>query len=573
MGRRGSEWDADGNLTALTYPDGTRTTPTYDVAGQLDQVSDPAAGTFEYDWSPDGQIEHIAFPNGASTDKDHDTQGQITASSTTGQDGATLLDLVYSYTDAGLLAEQTVTRGSTSLAWQYGWDARGVLDQVTGSVTGDVSQTAGGSVTALEDGTALSYSSSGLLESTTRDGVTTTYTSDARGNRTSRNTPAPHDTAVAQSGTANPEPVFEDPSATERESPASTDPSESGADEASTAASPSKGQDASPERTDSYGWDAADRLTNSLVGGTETSHTYFADGLRASATVDDVTASFVWATHATVSSLLADDTHRYVYGATGAPIAQIADDGVVSYLHGDMTGSIRTVTDRAGTVVAASDYSAYGVESPSGDVAVSQVTAFGYAGEYTDSTGLIYLRARYYDPGTAQFLSIDALVDLTQMPYGYTYGNPLQLVDPLGLAWWNPLDWDPDILDTVSAVAGGAAAILTVTGVGAPVGAVLGAVAVGASALSTVNRIRNGDELIYIALSAVGVVTGGTGAVASKFGQLMVRTARSANMYTRGTGSAGRAVADAMESFDVLSYTPLVFAGGARSAYCASVIW
>jgi len=56
------------------------------------------------------------------------------------------------------------------------------------------------------------------------------------------------------------------------------------------------------------------------------------------------------------------------------------------------------------------------------------------AGEYTDAeTGFQYLRARYYDPATAQFLSRDPAEDSTRAPYSYVDGNPLNGTDPLGL--------------------------------------------------------------------------------------------------------------------------------------------
>lgn len=44
-----------------------------------------------------------------------------------------------------------------------------------------------------------------------------------------------------------------------------------------------------------------------------------------------------------------------------------------------------------------------------------------------------YPRAGYYDPATAQFLSRDPLTSVSQSPYGYVAGNPLNLTDPLGL--------------------------------------------------------------------------------------------------------------------------------------------
>jgi len=108
----------------------------------------------------------------------------------------------------------------------------------------------------------------------------------------------------------------------------------------------------------------------------------------------------------------------------------------VDYLHGDLIGSIRTTTNAAGEVTADSDYDAYGTPIDHADSpAISEITRFGYAGEYTDRTGHLYLRNRYYDPTTAQFLTLDPALQTTGDPYAYTGGNPLQYTDPLGLDW------------------------------------------------------------------------------------------------------------------------------------------
>jgi RHS repeat-associated protein len=54
--------------------------------------------------------------------------------------------------------------------------------------------------------------------------------------------------------------------------------------------------------------------------------------------------------------------------------------------------------------------------------------------EYADAeTGFAYLRARYYDPGTGQFLSVDPAFMLTGFRYGHVDGNPLNGSDPSGL--------------------------------------------------------------------------------------------------------------------------------------------
>ena len=43
-----------------------------------------------------------------------------------------------------------------------------------------------------------------------------------------------------------------------------------------------------------------------------------------------------------------------------------------------------------------------------------------------------YLRARYYDPSTAQFISRDPAVATTRAPYAYVSDNPLNATDPSG---------------------------------------------------------------------------------------------------------------------------------------------
>jgi RHS repeat-associated protein len=62
---------------------------------------------------------------------------------------------------------------------------------------------------------------------------------------------------------------------------------------------------------------------------------------------------------------------------------------------------------------------------------------FQFVGEQVDgSTGLQYLRNRYYDIETGRFISRDALPTMpgwVEHPYMYASANPVNLVDPLGL--------------------------------------------------------------------------------------------------------------------------------------------
>ena len=79
--------------------------------------------------------------------------------------------------------------------------------------------------------------------------------------------------------------------------------------------------------------------------------------------------------------------------------------GTVLYLHHDQQGSTRLLTGSTGKTEATFTYDAYGNLTGKTGTATSPL---GYDSQYTNSdTGLIYLRAREYDPATGQFLSVD----------------------------------------------------------------------------------------------------------------------------------------------------------------------
>ena len=164
------------------------------------------------------------------------------------------------------------------------------------------------------------------------------------------------------------------------------------------------------------------------------SYAYNGDGLRTSKTVGGVTDSFVWDTAGSVPLLLQESTPSattsYVYGLGGTPIEQITGSAAL-WLATDDLGSVRQLTDDTGAVVSTVTYDAYGNVVTNTGAATSP---FGYAGQYRDAeSGLYYLRARYYDAGTGEFISVDPLASLTDQPYGYGMNDPVNQVDPLGL--------------------------------------------------------------------------------------------------------------------------------------------
>lgn len=83
-----------------------------------------------------------------------------------------------------------------------------------------------------------------------------------------------------------------------------------------------------------------------------------------------------------------------------------------------------------GDKVGAYNYEAYGtVRAQIG----MRTTQFQFTGQQVDGeTGLIYLRARYYDPAIGIFISKDPLVSLTETNYGYARNNPALYTDPSG---------------------------------------------------------------------------------------------------------------------------------------------
>jgi RHS repeat-associated protein len=185
-----------------------------------------------------------------------------------------------------------------------------------------------------------------------------------------------------------------------------------------------------------YGYDQAGNLTSveRAVEGEKAAikdtYAYDGDGLRASQTISGATSYMSWDAAEALPLLLNDGTSSFVYGPGGLPLEQVTGE-TVQYLHHDQQGSTRLLTSASGAVAATTTFDAYGNKLGSTGSATS---ALGYDGQYTSSdTGLIYLRARVYDPATAQFISADPAVAFTWEPYSFAFNNPLRWGDWGGL--------------------------------------------------------------------------------------------------------------------------------------------
>ncbi len=141
-----------------------------------------------------------------------------------------------------------------------------------------------------------------------------------------------------------------------------------------------------------------------------------------------------------LTQVLADGTNVYLYG--NGRIAQYQGTQA-EYFLGDALGSVRQLADGNGNVTLVKRYEPYGELL---DGAGSGATSYGFANEWTDGTGLIYLRARYYAPYLNQFIQPDPIVPNPYQPwewnrYTYVRNNPTRYIDPTGRICLDP--WAP----------------------------------------------------------------------------------------------------------------------------------
>jgi len=129
--------------------------------------------------------------------------------------------------------------------------------------------------------------------------------------------------------------------------------------------------------------------------------------------------------------------NHYAYGhyknggasGTGTPGSDF-----LYFYHPDHLGSTSYVTDANGEVYQHIEYFAFGetfVEEHSN----TERTPYLFNGkELDEETGLYYYGARYYDPRTSIWQSVDPLATkyASNSPYAYCFNNPLTLLDPDG---------------------------------------------------------------------------------------------------------------------------------------------
>lgn len=389
-------YDGVGNL--LTYCDkGGTTAYAYDPDNRLLSIAEPGGScgsmptlctTFGY--NADGNRTTITFPGGATQTTGFDNAQNVSSVLGKSSTGTTLTSFVYTYAngsnDTPLVQTATENDPVASNSHAYAYDARNRLT--------------GASVTS-GTGTAYSYTydpDSNML-SRIAGAVTTTYAYNGA-----------DQLCWAYVGSTS--------------SPCATAPSG-----ATSYSFDANGNELSSSVGASLSYNPKNQTTSITYGGTTLSNLAYSDTgqqqriAAGSITFDNNLAGVGISTAAGASTYyLRDDQGNVLGERIGSGHYYFLTDHLGSVV-GVISGDGQTVADRYG-------YDPYGNTAyRTGTVA----NPFGYAGGYTDPTGLIQFGARYFDPSTSRWTQVDPQASGTLSAYAYGNADPINETDASGM--------------------------------------------------------------------------------------------------------------------------------------------
>jgi RHS repeat-associated protein len=432
------EYNLGNQQTKITYPSTKVVERAYDKDGRLEKVTDWNSKITKFSYNADSELEKTTFP---SETKDEDT---------------------YAYNDADQMSEVKMKKSSETLgSLVYTRDSDGQVKKITSK------DLPGAEVTENvydENNRLTKYGS-------------TEYKYDAANNPTKEgsSTNTFNEGDELEKGTGE---TYAYDELGER-----------------TKTTPEKGPATAYDYDQTGNLISAERPKEGETSEIKDTYVYNGEDLRTSQTISGTTSYLAWDMTEGLPLILNDTTNSYIYGPGDLPIEQINNTtGTVLYLHHDQAGSTRLLTGSTGKTEGSYSYSAYGTPEHTG----TATTPLGYDAQYTSNdTGLIYMRARVYDPATAQFLSADPLAGITRSTYNYAGDNPLNYWDPTGLILGIP--GTPSFSEVVKGVSHAAGAVATVTSVAAA----------GCAVVAAPTGVGE------VACGAVGTVALATGAVAT----------------------------------------------------------
>jgi RHS repeat-associated protein len=415
-------YDAAGNRTETADATGT-TRYTYDDEGRASSTTTPDGWTVSYEYDPWSRIHKMDYAGGERVEYAHDPFGQILCASGR-RGGAVRFDY-----GSGSVTQRNLPNG---IQTQFEKSPNGLLAAIThrkknGMLIAQFRYTYDDEsrVQSVEEQTPRGvrviryrYDPLGRLITVDEPGSATAYAYDPLGNRVSESTSRgavryQYDRAGRLVSAGEAQYTYDhDGNLTAR-----------------------SGRDAAH-----YEYDAEGRLVGVKRGDVAVHYVYDGEGNRVAREADGETMHFALHRFASVPQVIADlDENGGLvrqYILTGSRNVQLEPDGRKLYLLEDRMGSTRFVVDEKGDVVAHYDYSPFGVPRL---VEGRDATRFLFGGEeWDDAAQLIFLRARYYDPSSGRFLTVDPVDGDPSDPqsynsYAYAGNDPVNRNDPTGL--------------------------------------------------------------------------------------------------------------------------------------------
>jgi len=425
--------DALGRLTSKMDPLGNQVSYQYDARNRVSKKLFPSLkGDLDLSYDQSGNLTQLSFSDGTILNYSYDDNGLLTTADGVSISYDNRRDMA---TCNGINIDWNLERRMESVTFApgkaitYAYDERGLL-------TG-VSDWAGGLVT-------LGYDDAARLTTMSRsNGVTTTfsYNEDSQINGITEGSIA----SIAFTRNANGQVVGADrnlPNETWFDLGYITSLGYDAACQIQSAYGytyDNMGR-LTGDRIRSYSWDLASRLTS--YGDDKSTVQFTYDGMHNLLTRG--TDEYVWnyAFLLTSVSIIRSGglNDRYFVHAPDGTLLYCIESGDDSrrFYHFDEMGNTLFLTDDAGAVTDTYAYTPYGVLI---DETGSFENPFTYGGRYgvmrEGDTSLYFMRRRVYDSATGRFLARDPVGDkifpLKVNPYQYAMNDPLRFNDPLGL--------------------------------------------------------------------------------------------------------------------------------------------
>jgi RHS repeat-associated protein len=363
-------YDANNRRTRMSFGGTTQATYSYDTVNRLTRITDNSKLAVTYAYDAASKLTSRTLPNSVVTTYTYDGLDRLTRLKAA-KGNKLIADNNHTYNSAGVITQNIDQSGTHA----YGYDALDRLTSATytGAPNESYAYDAVGNRIASQRSASYSYQPFNRLTTTS----TTSYLYDNNGNLT---------TKTEGSGTTHFQWDFEN--------------------RLTQAVTPSAGSVA-------YKYDALGRrIQNAPSNGLPTNFTY--DG-------DDV-----------AQDRMSDGTITEYLNGPGIDnkIRQKgASNKTTYYFTQDHLGSTTALTNTNGALVERESYDAYGNSAGSAN------TRYGYTGRERDSlTGLMYYRARFYDPQLGRFISEDPIgLGGGINSFAYVRNNPQNRVDPSGL--------------------------------------------------------------------------------------------------------------------------------------------